>query len=367
MRMRAVVAVIGAVLASVGCGRAMAQEAVGTNTAVVQTVRTRSTTETAWRASVVGGVVRYEDMIVTGPDSRLQVELRDRSVLTVGANASLTVDRFAVESEPDPLSAVFSVARGVFRFVSGSQGAEREHVSFRTPTATIGIRGTIIEGVVGPEALGVVAGDAVGLDLSQDPETAAVIVLVEGEIDLEVAGERVTIRQPGQAVLVSGRRLSQPFILSQSAIARFDARLPPREGGPGQGPRPDPQGPGEGQGQGQPPGQPQPQGSAQAQAQAQDQPQPQPQASAQAQAPTEGKTQGGAQGQGANSGQNSGPTPAQGRNQATRPGTASQPRNPPTSGSRLPQPGSSVPGRQSSSVPGQQGPIPPSGTQPVPR
>lgn len=359
MRMRAIAAVIGAVLAWVGCGRAMAQEAVGTNTAVVQTVRTRSATETAWHPSLVGGAVRIADMIVTGADSRLQVELRDRSVLTVGANASLTVDRFAFESEPDPLSAVFSVARGVFRFVSGSQGAEREHVSFRTPTATIGIRGTIIEGVVGPEALGVVAGDAVGLDLSQDPETAAVIVLVEGEIDLEVAGERVTIRQPGQAVLVSGRRLSQPFILSQSAIARFEARLPPRESGSGQGPGPDPQGPGEGQGQ--PPGQPQGQG------QGQPQPQPQPQAAAQAQAPTEGKAEGRAQGQGANSGQTSGPAPAQGRNQATRPGTASQPRNPPRSGSRLPQPGSSVPGRQSGSVPGPQGPIPPSGTQPVPR
>ena len=233
MRMRAIAAVMGAVLAWVGCGCAMAQEAVGTNTAVVQTVRTHSAAETEWRASVVGGVVRYADMIVTGADSRLQVELRDRSVLTVGANASLTVDRFAVESEPDPLSAVFSVARGVFRFVSGSQGTERERVSFRTPTATIGIRGTIIEGVVGPEALEVVAGDAVGLDLSQDPETAAVIVLVEGEIDLEVGGERVTIRQPGQAVLVSGRRLSQPFILPQSAIARFEARLPPGEGGSG--------------------------------------------------------------------------------------------------------------------------------------
>ena len=349
MRMRAIAAVLGAVLAWVGCGCAMAQEAVGTNTAVVQTVRTRSAAETEWRASVVGGAVRYADLIVTGPDSRLQVELRDRSLLTVGANASLTVDRFALESEPDPLSAVFSVARGIFRFVSGSQGAERERVSFRTPTATIGIRGTIIEGVVGPEALEVVAGDAVGLDLSQDPETAAVIVLVEGEIDLEVGGERVTIRQPGQAVLVSGRRLSQPFILPQSAIARFEARLPPGEGGSGQGPRPGPQGPGEGQGPGQGQGQPQTTASGQA----------------------EGKAQGTAQGQGTNSGQTSGqtsgPPPAQGRNQTTRPGSTSQPRNPPASSSRLPQSGTSITGRQSAPVPGQQGPIPPSGTGPVPR
>ncbi len=339
MRMRAVAAMMGAVLAWVGGGHARAQEAVGTNTAIVQTVRTHSAAETEWRASVVGGVVCYADMIVTGPDSRLQIELRDRSVLTVGANASLTVDRFAFESEPDPLSVVFSVARGVFRFASGSQGAERERVGFRTPTATIGIRGTIIEGVVGPEALEFVAGDAVGLDLSQDPETAAVIVLVEGEIDLEVGGERVTIRQPGQAVLVSGRRLSRPFILPQSAFARFDARLPPREGGPGEGPRPDPQGPGEGQ--------------------------PQPQAPAPVQ--DEAKAQGTAQGQGANSGQTSERTSPRGRDQATRPGSTSQPRNSPASGSRLPQPGTAVPGRQSPSVPGQQGPNPPSGAGPVPR
>ncbi len=245
MRTGFAVVVVFAVLTA--WGPVAAQETVGTNTTVVQRVMTHSVGEaSAWRTSVVGGAVRYEDRIMTGPDSRLEVELRDRSMLTVGANASLTVDRFVIDTGTDPLGAVFAVARGAFRFVSGSRGAERERVSFRTPTAAIGIRGTIIEGVVGPEALEVLAGDAGGFEMGDDPETAAVIVLVEGEIELELDGRRVTIREPGQAVAVSGRRLSPPFALPRGAGERFGARLPPRQGGPGAEGRP---------GQGQRPGQ----------------------------------------------------------------------------------------------------------------
>ena len=232
-------------------GPVAAQTPVGVNALVENSVQTRSAGESGWRPSVVDGTVRQADAIVTGADSRLLIRLRDQSVLTVGANAALNVDRFVIDTETDPAGVLVSMARGAFRFVSGSRGAERERVAFRTPTATIGIRGTIIEAAVGSEALELLDGEAGTPVPGDEPDQAAVIVLVEGEIEIEVDGVRRIVSEPGQAVAVRGRRVSEPFRLSPEAGQRLAGRLPPREpGGPGPGPQG--QGP-EGQGpQGQP-------------------------------------------------------------------------------------------------------------------
>lgn len=238
-------------------GPVAAQTPVGVNALVDNSVQTRSAGESGWRPSVVDGTVRQADAIVTGADSRLLIRLRDQSVLTVGANAALNVDRFVIDTETDPAGVLVSMARGAFRFVSGSRGAERERVAFRTPTATIGIRGTIIEAAVGSEALELLDGEAGTSVPGDEPDQAAVIVLVEGEIEIEVDGVRRIVSEPGQAVAVRGRRVSEPFRLSPEAGQRLAGRLPPREpGGPGPGPQgqgPEGQGP-QGQGpQGQPP------------------------------------------------------------------------------------------------------------------
>jgi hypothetical protein len=239
-----------------------AQTTVGVNAAVENRVQTRSAGERDWRPSVVDGTVRQADAIVTGADSRLLIRLLDQSVLTVGANAAFNVDRFVIDTETDPAGVLVSMARGAFRFVSGSRGAERERVAFRTPTATIGIRGTIIEAAVGSEALELLDAEAGTPVPGDEPDQAAVIVLVEGEIEIEVDGVRRIVSEPGQAVAVRGRRVSEPFRLSPEAGQRLAGRLPPREpagpgGGPqGQGPEgqgPEGQGPGGQSPQGQPP------------------------------------------------------------------------------------------------------------------
>jgi len=228
-----------------------AQTPVGVNAVVENSVQTRSAGESGWRPSVVDGTVRQADAIVTGADSRVLIRLRDQSVLTVGANAALNVDRFVIDTEADPAGVLVSMVRGAFRFVSGSRGAERERVAFRTPTATIGIRGTIIEAAVGAEALELLDAEAGTPVPGDEPDQTAVIVLVEGEIEIEVDGVRRIVREPGQAVSVRGRRLSEPFRLSPEAGQRLAGRLPPREpGGPGAGPQGQ-QGPGQ-PGQGQP-------------------------------------------------------------------------------------------------------------------
>ena len=216
---------------------AAAQTRVGVNATVENTVRTRSVGDRGWRPSVVNGAVHQADAIVTGDASRLGIALLDQSVLTVGSNASLTVDRFVIDTEADAAGVLVSLVQGAFRFVSGSRGAEPERVAFRTPTATIGIRGTIIEAAVGTEAVNLLDSEGGTAVPGDDPEQTALIVLVEGEIEIEVDGQRRIVSEPGQAVAVRGRRVSEPFRLSPEAAQRLAGRLPPREfGGPGGGP-----------------------------------------------------------------------------------------------------------------------------------
>ncbi len=210
-------------------------QAVGINGEVANTVRTHAQTEAAWRAAQVGGQVNYLDAYETGDESHLRIDLVNKSVFTMGADAGVTIDKFVYDPNQSATGVTFAVSKGLFRFVSGSRGATPETVSLRTPTASIGIRGTIAEGVVGPQAVEFLA-QAPGLTtLTGDPATAAVIILREGAIDVTVGAKTASLTQPGQAVAVFGQQLSDPFFLTEPANQWFTARLP---GGPPPAPPP---------------------------------------------------------------------------------------------------------------------------------
>lgn len=207
---------------------------VGVNGALVGLVQTRTEGEAGWRPSAIRAAVRYADEIQTGPTGRLRIDLWDKSVLSVGTNARLTVDRFAVSDDKGAAATLFSVARGAFRYSSGSRGRSREKVRFKTPTAAIGIRGTIIDGAVGREALDILGAGPAGLPraAAEAPELASVIILREGEIELTAGGQTVILNRPGQAVLITGGDISRPFDLPRDADQRFQQIMPDGFAGP---------------------------------------------------------------------------------------------------------------------------------------
>ena len=97
--------------------------------------------------------VALADRVQTGQRSQLQLMLLDRTTFTVGANARLTIDRFVYDpARGGNFDA--SVAKGAFRFLSGRRATPGSS-TIRTPVATIGIRGTVIDGVVGAEAIAI--------------------------------------------------------------------------------------------------------------------------------------------------------------------------------------------------------------------
>ncbi len=212
-----------------------AQDSVGVNAAIRNSVQTRSSTSGPLRPAQLRAAVRLGDQFVTGPQSQVQVLLRDRSTFTVGANARMTVDRFVVSENGG--SAV-SVARGAFRFVSGRTARSSSREAISTPVGSIGVRGTIVEGVVGPDILNVLRAQPDVPPFTGDEETMLLVVLrgpagdartfdTPGAVDIERNGVTVSLERPGQALLVSSDGVFGPFFLPDDISAALGDLLSP--------------------------------------------------------------------------------------------------------------------------------------------
>ena len=174
------------------------------------------------------------DVFVSGAQSQLQVLLRDQSIFTIGSNARVTIDRFVIDTDRGAGGASASVARGAFRFVSGRGGARAGAV--RTPVASIGVRGTVVETVVGPDALSVLEGHPGLPPFSGSPDDATLIVLrgpgprsagfgTPGAIDVTSGDATFTLERPGLAMFVWAGGTFGPFQLSDEASARLSQLL----------------------------------------------------------------------------------------------------------------------------------------------
>src|SRR5690606_20387982 len=140
---------------------AVAADTVGINAAIRNKVMTRAPSAAALRPAVLKARVSLGEQVVTQANSMLQILLLDRSSFTVGANAQVTIDRFVYDPNRSASAVGASVARGAFRFVSGKSVKRQPGQSnVRTPAASIGIRGTVFEGVVGPDAVRIALGEA---------------------------------------------------------------------------------------------------------------------------------------------------------------------------------------------------------------
>ncbi len=99
------------------------------------------------------GDVLENALLETVPSGALQVTFGDRSVLTLGGNSRLRVDRFVFNGGGGGEQSI-ALAKGLLRFVSGS--IPKNAVRLTTPSVSIGIRGTVLKLSVAEDGSGTV-------------------------------------------------------------------------------------------------------------------------------------------------------------------------------------------------------------------
>jgi len=90
-----------------------------------------------------GDKVFPRDRIVTAADSAVGITLRDSTVLSAGPNSVLNLDKFAFDPTTHAGVVDATVKRGTLGVISGKIAkVDPKSVTFRTPTVTLGVRGT---------------------------------------------------------------------------------------------------------------------------------------------------------------------------------------------------------------------------------
>jgi hypothetical protein len=91
----------------------------------------------------VGDGVLRDETVRTGIDSATRLVLADSTNLSLGASASITLDRTVFDDEHKYRDIAVNMTSGAFRFVTGH--SEKAAYKISTPLATIGVRGTILD------------------------------------------------------------------------------------------------------------------------------------------------------------------------------------------------------------------------------
>lgn len=90
-----------------------------------------------------GMAVLSGDKIVTGADGSCGVTLRDNTLLSTGPNSKIVINNFVFNSTTHAGTVDASIRKGTLSVVSGKIAKQSpDAVTFRTPSATLAVRGT---------------------------------------------------------------------------------------------------------------------------------------------------------------------------------------------------------------------------------
>lgn len=127
--------------------------------------------------------VHLLDVVTTGADARLVVELDDGTVLTLGENAELRIDEF-VFKKPGVSDRLKLFAGGAFRFTTGRLAKTDDSViEIKTRVPALGVRGT--DFWAGP------------LDGNYS------VLLFDGALDVSNNGESAILDEPGEGTNIA--------------------------------------------------------------------------------------------------------------------------------------------------------------------
>jgi hypothetical protein len=115
------------------------------------------------RHLTAGSTVQVGDTIATDATGEAQLRFTDGTRMVVGPNSTLAIDALLFRADATENKFAVRALGGAFRFLGGDDGDKG--YTIRTPSATIGVRGT-------------------AFDVSVTPEGETRVVLLEGEVTL---------------------------------------------------------------------------------------------------------------------------------------------------------------------------------------
>jgi hypothetical protein len=161
-------------------GSAHAQARVG-EAAVIQNQVVRVSGSATSQINVGDGVLR-DEIVRTGLESAARLVMADNTNLSLGPNATITLDRTVFNDEHTYRDIAIKLTAGAFRFVTGN--SEKAAYQITTSLATIGVRGTILD------------------ILSQRGKTT--VVLQEGASRVcATGGQCMELTQPGDTAVIT--------------------------------------------------------------------------------------------------------------------------------------------------------------------
>jgi hypothetical protein len=192
-------------------GAHAADDAVGSISDVEGAAEIVSSGQSAGAAD--GAAVHMNDELKTGADGHLQVTFRDDTVLTLGEDARVVIDRYVFDPDQGVGDVLLTTTQGAFRFATGRlKDLSSKDITVATPVAEIGIRGTEFWG--GPV----------------DGEYS--VLLLAGEIDVKNQAGTVRLNRPGLATVIRSRLQAplRPSVWSVDRIERALTRTVTRKG-----------------------------------------------------------------------------------------------------------------------------------------
>ena len=147
-------------------------------------------------ASLSLNIHSYDD-VRTG-NGRIEITFDDDSTVKMSPHSKLVIDEFVFDPNPKKSKMAFKVAAGTARFATGKLGlVDKNKIKIRTPTATIGIRGTDFTTTV----------DEIGRSLVVLLPDADGVV---GEVVVESLVDSVVLTQAFEATMVSTAETELP-------------------------------------------------------------------------------------------------------------------------------------------------------------
>jgi hypothetical protein len=170
--------------------------------------------------------------------SAAELGFLDQTKLSIGASAQVKLDRFVYDISGGTRTVVLTAAKGVARFVSGTDPSSAYQV--RTPHAIIGVRGTVFDVLVQASRTVVVHGQGAIEVCARAARRACELVTLPGDVVIVTASAILGPTSAAARTLDVARLRSQLGGDTIASVSPAPAPSPPSGGLFGKGKAPPP-------------------------------------------------------------------------------------------------------------------------------